>query len=94
MTDVGMPQTDGSFVARCTDSAPFKVDDGSISGQVAIALSTPGLVEGSFNMHAARHIPGTGGSLGTVIYSGAFAVGCKDGRPATDPTCGVLPAAP
>jgi hypothetical protein len=87
MADFSLPLADGSFVARCTDISPFGVDDGSISGQVAISFSTPGLVEGSFNMHAARHIPGTGGTQGEVIYSGSFAVGCKGDVPTTDPSC-------
>ena len=87
MADFSMPVPEGSFVARCSDTSPFGVEDGSISGQVSISLSTPGLVEGSFNMHAARHITGTGGTQGQVIYSGSFAVGCKAGVPTTDPSC-------
>jgi hypothetical protein len=96
MADVDTPLVDGSFVARCSPGSAGKaVEDGSISGQVAISYSIPGRVEGSFNMHASRGISGTGGTLGgSVVYSGAFAVGCKDGRPITDPACGALPPAP
>lgn len=88
MADVAMPLADGTFVAHCSSSSPFDSEDGSVSGQVAISVSLPGQVEGSFNMQAARHIPGTGGSIGLVSYSGSFAVGCRDRRPATDPACG------
>lgn len=94
MADITTPQVDGSFVGRCSQVHPYAADDESLTGQVAIAQATPGLVEGSFTMHAARHIPGTGGSSGEVLYSGAFSVGCRDGRPASDPSCGARSTAP
>jgi len=94
MTDVTMPQVDGTFVGRCSQVQPYAADDGSLTGQVAISQSIPGLLEGSFTMHAARRIPGTGGSSGEVLYSGAFSVGCRDGRPISDPSCGARSGAP
>gem|GEM_PF-5961160 len=59
-----------------------------------ITRSGLGLLEGSFTVHAARRIPGTGGSSGEVLYSGAFSVGCRDGRPTSDPSCGARSGAP
>jgi len=91
MADIDSPQIDGTFVAHCESSAPFAVDDRSLSGQVVISLAVPGAVEGAFVMHAARSISGTGGTSGTVVYSGAFSVGCRNQRPITDPSCGAQP---
>lgn len=88
------PQADGTFIGRCSQTQPFAADDSSVIGQVAIADASPGLVEGSFTMHAARSIPGTGGSSGEIIYSGAFSVGCRNGVPTSDPSCGAHAAVP
>lgn len=93
MADFDSPQVDGTFVARCeTGTVPFKAEDRSASGQVVIAQSGTGAIEGAFVMHAARSIPGTGGSSGLVVYSGAFSVGCRNERPTTDPSCGAQPS--
>lgn len=92
MVDFDLPQVDGTFVARCeTGSVPYAAEDRSMSGQVVISQSVAGAVEGAFVMHAARSIPGTGGTSGLVIYSGAFSVGCRNGRAVTDPSCGAQP---
>jgi len=92
MADFDLPQVDGTFVARCeTGSVPYAAEDRSMSGQVVISQSVAGAVEGAFVMHAARSIPGTGGTSGLVIYSGAFSVGCRNGRAVTDPSCGAQP---
>ena len=84
------------YGASATDGDP------SISGTVILAQSIPGDIEGSFTMHATQTQPnwgtggsgamggvatGTGGVTGTVIYTGAFAVGCRDGLPVSDPAC-------
>jgi len=92
MAGFDSPQVDGTFVARCeTGSVPYAAEDRSMSGQVVIAQVSPGAIEGAFVMHAARSIPGTGGTSGVVVYSGAFSVGCRNGRPTTDPSCGPQP---
>lgn len=93
MADFALPQVDGTFVARCeTGTVPYAAEDRSMSGQVVISQSVPGSIEGAFVMHAARSIPGTGGTSGVVIYSGAFSVGCRYARAVTDPSCGAQPS--
>ena len=93
MGELDSPQVDGTFVAKCeTGSVPYAAEDRSVSGQVVISQVSPGAIEGAFVMHATRAIPGTGGTSGLVVYSGAFSVGCHNGRPIADPSCAPQPS--
>jgi hypothetical protein len=95
IADASLPQANGTFIGRCGSyyTPTISSADPSVSGQVVLSQSMPGNLEGSFTMHAASQGGGTGGagaaagSAGTIVYTGAFAVGCVDNRPLTDPAC-------
>jgi hypothetical protein len=89
VADASAPQADGTFVGHCSSfglTPPYS--DPSVSGQIVLSQSKAGLVEGSFSMHARDSLGITGLPMGSdVIYTGAFSVGCRDGRPISDPAC-------
>jgi hypothetical protein len=101
ITNANSPQADGTFVGRCSVFFGMSLVDGdpSISGTVTLSQSGPGDVEGVFTMTAtpSQFNTGTGGfgamgggmtaASATVNYTGAFAVGCRDGLPLSDPAC-------
>jgi len=101
IANANSPQVDGTFIARCATffgASPLDGDP-SIAGTVTLSKSVPGDIEGVFTMQATPQF-GMGGFDGgvmvdtaapivaaPVIYTGAFAVGCRDNLPLSDPAC-------